>query len=135
MKRLSLALLGAILLTAFGPVPSVSANWWWHRNSNPPPAGVGSDNKTKKSKNHRQNHSKRAQNAPLYATPKSVGWWHKSPGPMGAGSGNDSKSTTKTAHNKKQNTTTQASHKSPFNWFHHTNNATAANPQATGAGK
>jgi hypothetical protein len=54
---------------------------------------------------------------------------------MGAGSGNDSKSTTKTAHNKKQNTTTQASHKSPFNWFHHTNNATAANPQATGAGK
>jgi hypothetical protein len=132
MKRLSLALLGAILLTAFGPVPIVSAHWWWHHHSTPPPAGVGSDNKTKKSKNHRQNHSKQAKNAPLYATPKSVGWWHKSPGPMGAGASNDSKSNTKTAHNKKQKDATQASHKSPFNWLHHTTNN---NPQPTGTGQ
>ncbi len=130
MKRLSLALLGALLLNAFGPVPIVSAHWWWHHHSTPPPAGVGSDNKTKKSKSHRQNHSKQAKNSPLYATPKSVGWWHKSPGPMGAGAGNDSKSNTKTA--KKQKDTTQISHKSPFNWFHHTTNN---NPQPTGAGK
>jgi hypothetical protein len=131
MKRLSLALLGAILLTAFGPVPIVSANWWWHHNSTPPPAGVGSDNKTKKSKVGRRNRSKQAKNPPLYATPKSVGWWHKTPGPMGAGSGNESNSKTKTAHAKTQKDTTQASHKSPFNWFHHTNN----NPQPSGAGK
>jgi hypothetical protein len=137
MKRLSLALLGALMLTVFGPIPIVSAHsWWWHHHSDPAPMGVGANDKTKKSKNHPEKRPKQVKNPPLYAQPKSVGWWfQKSPGPMGAGSGNESNSKTKTAHNQKQkDTQTQASHKSFFNWFHHTANNNS-NPQPTGSGQ
>jgi hypothetical protein len=100
MKRLILALCGALFL-ALGPLPVVSAHGWpWHHHAksdattkstnskggaNPGPAGVGATQKTKKAK---ARHEKRQHNksTPLYSIPKSVGWFHHGPGPAGAGS-------------------------------------------------
>lgn len=95
MKRLLLIFCGAILLSCFGPAPSVRAqdpqgatverqekqHWWsFHRNK-------VHKQKTKKDKHNKE--SRTASNANngehLYNFPRSIGWWHKGPGPAGAG--------------------------------------------------
>ena len=96
MKRLLLIVCGAILLSCFGPAPSVRAqdaqgatvehqekhHWWnFHKNKT-------HKEKTKKSKHSNGNGNGSQQQAaggPLYSIPKSIGWWHKGPGPAGAG--------------------------------------------------
>jgi len=84
MKRLFPGLL-ALIIFAFGPVPSAHA-WWWHHKNSSPPAGVGADKKSsgKKAAREARHHEKPVH---LYNKPKSMGGWfhHETPGPMGAG--------------------------------------------------
>ena len=103
MKRLLPGLCCALLLSAFGPVPSASAHWWsWlhhHKNSastnaapapNAKPPKAPKTPKAPKAKKTRHHHEKAARNdnnGSVVTTPgpRSIGWWHKQPGPAGAG--------------------------------------------------
>jgi hypothetical protein len=107
MKRLLPGLCCALLLSAFGPVPSASAHWfsWLHRhknsansnapapapNSKPPKASKTPKGpkapKAKKPWHHREKAAPSANNGSVVTTPgpRSIGWRHKQPGPAGAG--------------------------------------------------
>ncbi len=83
MQKLILGLSFALLVCLFGSVSAAAARGLWHHGG-PGPAGAGASGKVQKSKTPHDKPS-RSKNAPLHASPKSVGWWHHSPGPMGAG--------------------------------------------------
>ncbi|HUL34122.1 MAG TPA: hypothetical protein VL128_09590 [Candidatus Eisenbacteria bacterium] len=108
MKKILLGLCCALLLSAFGPVPSASAWWLWHHHhKNPAPAASGSSGTTASAAPapaptpapapkprhqhwgfwHHEKHEKAVVQNGVGTTPgpRSVGWWHKSPGPAGAG--------------------------------------------------
>jgi|GEM_PF-2756217 hypothetical protein len=99
MKRFLPGLCGALLLSAFGPVPRASAWWFWHHhrkdsgtvaasaNAGATPAPAPKPKPQHRGFWHHEKHEKVATQNGVVTTPgpSSVGWWHKTPGPTGAG--------------------------------------------------
>lgn len=89
MKKLLLGLCFALVLSAVGPVPSVSArDWFWHRHHKNTNGDTKPSHKAKARKSwfhHHEKANKGQDVATLYSGPRSVGHWHPQPGPAGFG--------------------------------------------------